>query len=349
MATIFTQEYFEKAAREKEAFETQWNNPALRAGMYQSMMDSADGVVKEATEAASTAIRYKLREAAISPAILPYEMVTDGMLMTRLDTDDPTIYGEIEGEIAAPVSIGWSDTGYFQDYKINKFAVEFLTNATPEFTKNIHKLRTYRADVRQLTLDNSLKDLERVKDVLFFQAVDTICGNRVGAINPATGQQQYVEYPGRLTRDNLISSKQLLPGHLVTDGVFVVNTQSWADIERWNRNEMGGDFSEKLAINGAKAWKGNGTEFSGINFITPMKRDIVGTGIMYQFSEPSFLGRAYVLEKPTLYVEKKKDIITFSAREVIGVTIANQRAVQKVGFSELLKPFGGDGRLTTAP
>jgi hypothetical protein len=64
-----------------------------------------------------------------------------------------------------------------------------------------------------------------------------------------------------------------------------------------------------------------------------MKRDLVADGVVYQFAEPNFLGRAYVLQDVTMYVEKKKDILRFSAQEKIGITFANVAGLNKVTFN----------------
>jgi hypothetical protein len=53
---------------------------------------------------------------------------------------------------------------------------------------------------------------------------------------------------------------------------------------------------------------------------------------VYLFTEPGFFGKFYTLQEVTMYVEKKKDILRFSARETISVTIANVAGVCKVNF-----------------
>jgi hypothetical protein len=46
-----------------------------------------------------------------------------------------------------------------------------------------------------------------------------------------------------------------------------------------------------------------------------------------------------------MYVKKDKDILSFSCREMIGVTIANTAGVQKVTFQDVANQYGGDGRI----
>ena len=62
-------------------------------------------------------------------------------------------------------------------------------------------------------------------------------------------------------------------------------------------------------------------EFSDIKFIVTMKSDLVPNGAIYEFTEPNYLGRAGVLQKPTMYVKKDKDILRFSCKEIL-VSIA---------------------------
>jgi hypothetical protein len=110
---------------------------------------------------------------------------------------------------------------------------------------------------------------------------------------------------------------------------------------------MGGDFSQELNKKGSRAFET--AEFSDIKFIVTMKSDLVPNGAIYEFTEPNYLGRAGVLQKPTMYVKKDKDILRFSCKEILGVSIANMAGVVKVTYDELVDGtgagVGGDHRI----
>lgn len=307
----------------------------------------ADEMCKQASMAASKMTRRKLREDAFSPAIIPYEDIDNSDLDKFLHMEDPAIICEMEADQAPAKTISFNDTGDTEPYFANKYLLVFYANTTPVWTKNVNFLRTYSGDVRELITDNSLRDLSRRKDMKFMAEVDAIVGLEPGEASPITGLDQYVAYPGRLTRDNWVSSKYLLRDRMLMNGVFLCNSRTFSDFERWTRNEMGGDFSEKVIREGL-AGAFDKAKFGDIDFIVTMKSDLVPNGMMYQFTKPNYLGRAGVLQKPTMYVKKDKDILTFSCREMIGVTIANTAGVQKVAFKGSTGEHGGDGRLTNA-
>ena len=77
-------------------------------------------------------------------------------------------------------------------------------------------------------------------------------------------------------------------------------------------------YGEELPVPGLKEAK-----IFGVKHLFTIKRDIVPDGVIYLFAEPEYLGRFYTLQDPTMYVEKKKDILRFSARETLSVTFAN--------------------------
>ena len=301
-----------------------------------------EGSMEKVAAAASQMTRRKLREDAISPAIIPHDDVTNADLDYFLD-ERIGIICEMEPDSYGAKTISFEDTADTVPYYGVKYVLEFYANTTPEWTKNVDRLRTYRGDLREIITDNSLRDLSRQKDVKFFKLVDSIVGVKRGGISDA-GLEQNVVYGGRLNRDNFISSTMLLRDRQLLNGVFVVNARTWTEFARWKREEMGGDFSQDLVLKGNKAWET--ARMFDVDFIVTMKHDLVPNGVMYQFTKPNYLGRAGVLQKPTMYVKKDKDILRFSCREKLGVAIANVAGVQKVTFAALANATGGDGRLT---
>lgn len=318
----------------------------LSANLVEAIMGSPDGHVKAASAAATEMTRRVLREDKFSAAILPYASISNDQLDYFLEMEDPAIIYEMEPAIPGAMSISNENTANTVTFKGDKYLLTFHTNTTPEWVKDVNLLRKYKTNVRQVIIDNSLRDLSRQADVDFLQGVNAICGAIPGAKSPQTGLEQFVQYGGRIDRDNWVSCKQLLPDRRLLNGVFLCNRRTWSEFERWDRNSMGGDFAEKLALEGSGAFQK--AQFGGIDFVVTMKNDLVGNGDLYQFTKPNFLGHAGVLEEPTMYVKKDKDILRFSCREKIGVVIGNEAGVQKVRFNAITGATGGDGRIYAA-
>ena len=89
----------------------------------------------------------------------------------------------------------------------------------------------------------------------------------------------------------------------------------------FDRSEVGGDLSQTLFTDGLSGLQE--AKIFGVKHLFTIKRDIVPDNTIYLFAEPEYLGRFYTLQDPTMYVEKKKDILRFSARETLSVTFAN--------------------------
>lgn len=319
------------------------DDKVLSQALVSALQGAQDGHVKAASAAATEMTRRVLREDKFSAAILPYAEISNDQLDYFLEMEDPAIIYEMEPAIPGAMTISNENTANSVTFRGDKYLLTFHTNTTPEWVKDVNLLRTYKSNVRQVIIDNSLRDLSRQADVDFMQGVNAICGVIPGGVSPVTGLQQFVQYGGRIDRDNWVSCKQLLPSRRLLNGVFLCNHRTWSEFERWDRNKMGGDFSEKLALEGSGAF--SKAEFGGVQFVVTMKNDIVGNGEIYQFTKPNFLGHAGVLEAPTMYVKKDKDILRFSCREKIGVVIGNTAGVQKVQFNAITGATGGDGRI----
>jgi hypothetical protein len=289
-------------------------------------IDRADnGMLKNASDAGTQMIRRRLRENGFSRAILPYKQVSDSDFAYLPDTELPVIVEEMEPDSPGAKAIPFNDTADTAFYRGNKFVVYFCKITTPEFTKNVDELRTYKNDLRQIVTDNALKDIQTEEDGRFIKEVDRIC-----AADEAGVVQDYT-IPGLITRDTYTECLSFLEDRMLNNGVFLMNRRTAKDILRLDRTEIGGDLAETLFKSGLSGLQS--AELGGVRHIYTQKRDLVPDGVMYQFTEPNFLGRAYVMQDVTMYVEKKKDILRFSAQEKIGITFANVAGLNKVTFS----------------
>lgn len=297
--------------------------------LLSAIIDAADGPNEKVASASTNMIRRKLRENGFSRLILPYKQVSDDDLAYLPDTELPVIVEEMEPESPGAKSISFNDTADTRFYRMDKFVVYFSKITTPEFTKNVDELRTYKSDLRGVITDNALKDIQTEEDGRFIKTVDRI----VGAVSGTgeAGVAQNFNVSGGITRDTYVTILSYLEDRRLNNGVFLMNRKTAKQFLTWDRTEMGGDLAQKLAIDGLSALDEG--KVMGIRHIFTIKSELVPDNVVYQFAEPNYLGRAYVLQNVTMYVEKKKDILRFSAQEKIGVTIANVASVNKVTFT----------------
>jgi hypothetical protein len=300
----------------------------LSKKLFDAINNAGDGFLKNASEAGTQMIRKRLRENGFTRLILPFKQVSDADLNYLPDTELPVIVEEMEPDSPGAKAIPFNDTADSAFYRGDKFVVYFCKITTPEFVKNVDELRTYKNDLRQVITDNSLKDIHTEEDSRTINEVDTIVGS-VGGVG-ASDYQQNFEISGGINRSNYKEVLNHLEDRELNNGLFLMNRHTAKEFLEWDRTEFGGDIAEKLALDGLTAL--TEAKIFGVRHAFTMKRGIVPDNVLYQFAEPNFLGRAYVLQDVTMYVEKKKDILRFSAHEKIGITFANVSACNKTTF-----------------
>lgn len=305
-------------------------NSALRnRQLIDGFVNAGEGYIKSASDAGSSMIRRKIREEGFLRRIIPIQMKTDQDLTPAIDHDRPVIIEEMEMDSPPAKSVPFGDQVDTEFYFGNKYACVFNPIATPDYTKDVNELRTYKGmDVRAVITDHALKYMHQEEDTSLITTVDRIVGPVNGA--GASGWQQNFEIAGGITRDTYPEVLSILEDNRLNNGVFLMNRRTAKAFLKWDRRELGGDLAEKLARKGLKGLEDS--EIMGVRHIFTMKRDLVPDGVVYLFAEPEFMGRFYSLRDITMYVEKKKDMLRFSASEIISLTIPNVAAVAKVTF-----------------
>jgi hypothetical protein len=311
------------------------NVQAQNRKMLDQIVENEQGEVKSASAAGTNMIRRRIREEGFTRRIIPPVQATNDDLDRVLTHDRPVIIEDMEPLSKGAKSIAFGDTADTEFYNGNKFACVFNPITTPEWTKDINELRTYRMDLRQVITDNSLKDIQTEEDGKFIASCDSIVGavNGVGAAGvvqnwecvPQAGAHAYLW--GRTDYKKVLS---VLEDQNLNNGVILMNRKTAKQFLGFDRSEIGGDLSQDLFKEGLTALQE--AKIFGVKHLFTIKRNLVPDNVIYLFSEPGFLGRFYTLSDVTLYVEKKKDTLRSSARETISVTIANVAAVAKVTF-----------------
>jgi len=300
--------------------------------IIQQLIDAEDGPCKNASSASQDMIRKRIRENGFSRKILPPKQISNADLNRLPTTELPVIVEDMEADQPGAKSISFNDTPDTQFYRGDKFIIIFNKISSPEWTKNVDELRTYKMDLRQTVTDNCLKDIQTEEDLTFVNTVDEIVGapNGVGA----SGQQQNFTVNGDITRQTYIPIMSYLEDRYLNNGIFLTNRKTAKRFLTLTRDELGGDVSQDLWLGGLEKLPEG--QVLGIRHLFTLKQEIVPNGYIYQFTEPGFLGRFYILEDVTMYVDKKVDILRFRAQEKIGVTIANVSAVNLVTFSSVV-------------
>lgn len=283
---------------------------------------------KEAQDAINDYTRLKMREDGFWRRILPPVTITNDQLDRQVDTDKPVKVVDKEPDSPGAISVPFATLPINRYIRGPRYRVMFDRILTPKFTKDVDELRTYDMDIRQILSDNSIKDMLAEEDG---KAIATINSLLIGAnvIIPETGTAQYVTIAGGVTRDTMAEAMKVLPRssrHLNVATVLINNVTIW-DIVKFGRDEVGGDLSEELFKTGFSE-----RELMGVRWIITIKRDLVPDSTVFLFAEPKFMGKFFVLEDTTMYIDRRAYMLEFFAYESIGSAIANVAAVGRVDF-----------------
>lgn len=285
------------------------------------------GQVKEAQDMVTDYTRVRIRESSAFEKVLPSVKIADSELTPQLSTDKPVKLVEREPGTPGAVTIplGTQPIQYY--FRGDRYAVFFDRIVTPKFTKDKSELRTYGMDIRQVIADNAILDMDFEFDRKMIAAVDSILGAEDSVV-PETGviqNRKIVDALG-ITRNSLFEMLKILPStfaHLQTVTILV-NNLTIQDVAKFGRDEVGGDLSESMFVEGFQQKR-----LLGVNWIVTNKTELVGNSVFYLFSSPEFMGKSFVLEDVTMFLKAEAYNIEFFAYTERGATIGNIASVAK--------------------
>lgn len=286
-----------------------------------------NGQIKEAADIATDFTRIRIRESSAFEKVLPSQKISDSDLTPQLDTDKNVMLVEREPNSpgAATIPLGTQPVQFY--FRGDRYPVYFNRIVTTKFTKDVSELRTYGMDIRQVLTDNAILDMDFEFDRKMYAAVDSVVGVE-GSTVPETGiiQNRKIVDPLGITRSSLMELKKILPetfAHLEAV-TLIVNNITINDVAKFGRDEVGGDLSESMFVDGFQQKR-----IAGINWIVTNKTELVANSTFYLFASPEFIGKSFVLEDTTLYLDKKAWNLEFFAYTERGATIGNVASVAK--------------------
>jgi hypothetical protein len=319
------------AENENPGVQTPESVAALNRELLTKIMESGDGEIKQASTAGTNMIKRRIREEGFTRRIIPPQTVTNEDLDRVVDHDRPVIIEDMEPMSRGAVTLPFGASTDSEWFYGNKYVCVFDKISTPEFTKDINELRTYKMDLRQVITDNALKDVQTEEDGRFIAMVDRIVGTEETADGAAGVQQNFAPAATGFTRANYKEVLKVLNNQMLNTGIILMNRNTGLNFVGMGRDDIGGDLSEEFFREGLSALKE--AKIMGVKHLFTIKRDLVPDNVVYIFTEPGYLGKFYELQTLVMYVEKKKDILRFSANETLSVTIANVAGVARFRFT----------------
>ena len=283
---------------------------------------------KEAQDAIDEYTRLVVREDGFLRRILPPMTITDDKLDRQVDTDKPVKIIDKEPFSPAAISVPFGSLPMNRYIRGPRYRIQFDRILGRKFTKDIEELRTYTMDIRQILSDNMIKDMLAEEDGKFIVAVNSLLVG-AGSTVPETGAVQWQTITGGITRDTVSEAMKIMPrsSGRWNPATIVINQVSIWDFVKWDRLEAGGDLSQKLLETGFAE-----TKMLGLRWIITIKRDLVPDGTVFMFAEPKALGKLYILEDVTMYVDRRAFMLEFFPYSCLGGAIGNVSGVARADF-----------------
>ncbi len=285
------------------------------------------GNTKEAQDMVSDFTRIRIRESSAFEKLMPGVKLSNDQLTPQLGTDKNVKL--VEREPASPAAItiplGTQPIQYY--FRGDRYPVYFDRITTVKFMKDVSELRTYSMDIRQVLTDNAILDMDFEFDRKMLAAVDSIVGT-LGSTVPETGvvqNRRIVDALG-ITRSSLFELRKILPStyaHLETVTILV-NNITINDVAKFGRDQAGGDLSQNMFVNGFQE-----KQLLGCNWIVTNKTELVPNNTFYLFASPEFIGKSFILEDVTMFLDKRAYNLEWFAYCERGATIGNPASVAK--------------------
>jgi len=309
--------------------EQEYSTKAINQAFFEKITSDDSALQKDAQQAVNDFTRVKMREDGFWRKILPPVPISNDELDRQVDTEKNVKVVDKEPDSPAAISIPYATLPMNRYIQGPRYRVMFDRIVTPNFTTDVGRLRTWDMDIRQVLSDNAIKDMLAEEDGKAIRAcIAALVG--LNQVVPETGTIQWRTFGGGVTRETVNDALKIMPqtpSHLEVS-TALINNVFVKDLQKWGRDEVGGDLSEEIVRNGFAE-----RTFLAVRWIITIKRDLVGDGSMYMFAEPKFLGKFFILEDTTMHIEKKAYMLNFFAYEELGSAIGNVAGVARADFT----------------
>lgn len=275
------------------------------------------GMQKEAAVSIGSFIRDEVREDSfVADKIMTEQKINFSDLDRDLNLDRLRKIVELEPEsIARWVSFrGLPRSRYLEQ---DAAEVPFAMITTDKTIKNLFELKTRQNDVRKIISDNNIKDVLAQQDGKWIELVDDAAD--------AFGYKD--TYSGGFTKNNVAEALKPLEARKIPIGCMLINSTTAKELLKWDKNDIGDTHVSDQYTKGVTI-----TQLMGVKLIITNKNEYVPDNRAYFFGKEDFLGKFFTLQDTTVYFEQKGTFIMFYAYKVLGMLLANAKAIHVADF-----------------
>lgn len=307
---------------------TEEENELINHTLFEKLASRDPMLVKEAEDSVNSYTRTRMREDGFFRRIMPPIPIDNSQLDRMVTTDKPVKVVDKEPDSPAAISVPFATLPMNLYIRGPRYLVMMDRIVTPRFTKDVDELRTWIMDIRQVLSDNAIKDMLAEEDGKFITAVNTALVG-AGLTVPTSGTVQHEQLAGGITRDTLWDMMKIMPNTPSNLEVHtcLINNITIKEVCKFGRTEMGGDLAQDIMKDGWSA-----QNFMGKRWLITIKKEIVPTNSIYNFSDPKFIGKHYELEATTMYIRREAYMLEFFAYETMGASIGHTSGLARADF-----------------
>jgi hypothetical protein len=284
----------------------------------------AGGSFKQARqieEAAGRIVRAAIREHSVYRAIQPIKQITDADLDRQADTDKPVKIVEKAHSSRGAITVPFATMPSKRYVSAPRARVMFDRILTPRFTKDIDELRVSDLDPRQLFAMLG-RDMAEECDSKFIATCVTLLG-APGNVVAETGVIQWHEIDEEITQTSVAEAykRYTHTGGSIRGGAVLLNINTFRDI-----------LLQLKVFDVVEPGIHRDPTGEGARWVVTERTDNVPDGALFMFGPPARLGRAYELEPPRVWFDRKCYILEFFAYTMLGGIIMSVGHVARVDF-----------------
>ena len=287
------------------------------------------GMEKRAEDAVTDFTRTKMRQDGVFRKFMPPVKITNDQLDRQPYTVLPCKTIDMEPGSPAAITVAFGTQPQTVYIRGPRYLVTFSRILSPRFMVDVDELRTWIMDIRQVLSDNSIKDMLLAEDFAAFDAVDEMVGD-ADTTSVYSGAVQHETIADGITRDGLNDAFKIMPrmaSHF-QPAMCIANVIFMFDLQKWTREEWGGDPSADVA---KKGW--TETEFFGRKWLFTIERDLVADNELYMFADQKALGKHLTLEETVMHIKREAFMLDFFSYQTSGATFGHSYGMAKATFS----------------
>ena len=294
------------------------------------------------SEAAANYIRTRLREESFSRKIMRPEYVTKADCQRSMNHDQLVKIIDIEPNSSA-MALNFRGRPNAKYIMGERYEIPFYKVSTEDYQKQEDELLAYEMPILDLIERNAVLDIQAIEDETFIRHVNVaLADSNKSAVFSGTGNYHatalnkfaFIQLFNLLANadgptfaapvDATTFTHDFATKSYKTDCVLL-NEFDYNLMHDWLSSDIGADHASKVVIDGYQY-----ATIMGRKLIVTNKGNLVPRGHLYGFAAKEYFGHAYVLNDTKFFIEKRKDIITWSAYESIGIGFGNTAAMARV-------------------